>query len=266
MNLNGKIGYKVINKKREEGTIIEVNDYFKVEFSSRIAQFPKDTFIKGFLTFKDEASQNEVAAAIEEAKAEEARHAKERRIAAEKTAEERKKPDEEETARKAGGKKKPVKIDDMFGKDYHVEHLRRHPFLTYQEVENQFGIKVSGFGRGINITSESVVLISSIGKKAGAFVYHDHWTEDGDYIYSGEGKSGDQKLTKGNLAIFNAAKDGKALYLFVKLSSSEYYFQGRVTCVEHFTENEKDENGIVRKEYKFRLKKIAEWTPFLVNR
>lgn len=92
-------------------------------------------------------------------------------------------------------------------------------------------------------------------KKAGSFVYHDHWTEDGDYIYSGEGKTGDQKLTKGNLAIANAADDRKAIYLFVKFSPKEYYFQGKVTCVDYFSETEKDESGCIRKEYKFILRK-----------
>lgn len=49
---------------------------------------------------------------------------------------------------------------------------------------------------------------------------------EGDYIYSGEGKSGDQSMTRGNLAIKNAAADGKALHLFVKFSPREYYYQG----------------------------------------
>lgn len=46
-----------------------------------------------------------------------------------------------------------------------------------------------------------MVLISSISKAEGNFVYHDKWTSDGEYIYSGEGKTGDQAMSKGNLAI-----------------------------------------------------------------
>ena len=34
--------------------------------------------------------------------------------------------------------KKAIKLEDMFGSDYHIEHLRRHPILPYQEVEKQF--------------------------------------------------------------------------------------------------------------------------------
>ena len=121
-------------------------------------------------------------------------------------------------------RKKSKDIDSMFSKEYHAEKLAREPILTYQEVERQFGIRIAGFGRGINPTENSVVLISSIGKKDGKFVYHDHWTVEGDYIYSGEGKSGDQSMTRGNLAIKNAAADGKALHLFVKFSPREYYY------------------------------------------
>ena len=98
-------------------------------------------------------------------------------------------------------------------------------------------------------------MISSIGKKDGKFVYHDHWTVEGDYIYSGEGKSGDQSMTRGNLAIKNAAADGKALHLFVKFSPREYYYQGVFEVVEENYVSEMDEDGAQRMEYQFRLRK-----------
>ena len=88
------------------------------------------------------------------------------------------------------------------------------------------------------------------------FVYHDKWTADGDYIYSGEGKTGDQTLTKGNAAIVNADRDGKKIHLFVKLSPQEYYYQGVFELVNYTHEDEEDEAGNLRKEYKFRLRKV----------
>lgn len=118
--------------------------------------------------------------------------------------------------------KKTKTLDEMFAPDYHAEKLARQPILTYQQVEDQFGICISGFGRGINPTDSTVVLISSIGKASGNFVYHDKWTADGDYLYSGEGKTGDQTMTKGNLAIRAAAHNGKKIHLFVKFSPQEY--------------------------------------------
>ena len=152
--------------------------------------------------------------------------------------------------------KKRRSIDEMFSADYHVENLARNPVLTYRQVEEQFGIRISGFGRGINPTEHTVILISSIAKSDGGFVYHDRWTESGDYIYSGEGKIGNQSMIKGNLAIKNAARDGKTIHLFVKFSPQEYYYQGIFALVEYTYEDEKDENGNTRKEYKFRLRKV----------
>lgn len=99
------------------------------------------------------------------------------------------------------------------------------------------------------------MLVSSIAKRKDGFVYHDHWTNDGDYIYSGEGKTGDQHLTLGNKAIADAAHDGKLIHLFVKFSPQEYYYQGVFYLVDYVYEDEKDEAGNIRKEYKFRLRK-----------
>lgn len=160
--------------------------------------------------------------------------------------------------RKSSVTKTVKNIDEMFSPDYHVEKLARQPILTYQQVESKFDIRISGFGRGINPTESTVVLISSIGKSGGNFVYHDKWTKEGDYIYSGEGKNGDQSLTKGNLAIKNAATDGKEIHLFVKFSPQEYYYQGIFELVDYTYEDEKDEYGNIRKEYKFRLRKVQE--------
>lgn len=150
---------------------------------------------------------------------------------------------------------KNAEFDVLFGKDYHVEYLAKHPILTYQQVERDFGISLHPYGRGINPTDSTVVLISVIKKGGGYFVYHDKWTADGDYIYSGEGRVGDQKMTRGNLAIKNAASDGKEIHLFVKFSPEEYYYQGVFVLTDYTYEDDKDENGNIRKEYKFRLRK-----------
>lgn len=145
-----------------------------------------------------------------------------------------------------------------FGEDYHSEYLKTKPTLTYQEVEKIFGIQISGFGRGINPTASSVVLISVIEKKKDAFVYHDRWTTDGDYIYSGEGKSGDQSMTRGNAAILNTKRDNKKIDLLVKFSSDKYIYQGVFELVDYEYVDDKGEDGLLRKEYKFRLRKVAD--------
>ena len=63
-------------------------------------------------------------------------------------------------------------------------------------------------------------------------------------------------MAKGNLAIKNAARDGREIHLFVKFSPQEYYYQGVFVLVDYAYEDDRDENGDIRKEYKFRLRKV----------
>ena len=63
-------------------------------------------------------------------------------------------------------------------------------------------------------------------------------------------------MTSRNRTIVDAAAEGKAIHLFVKFSPQEYYYQGVFKLVDYTYENDKDENGNTRKEYKFRLRKV----------
>jgi hypothetical protein len=63
-------------------------------------------------------------------------------------------------------------------------------------------------------------------------------------------------MTKGNRGIIDAAKDGKKIHLFVKLSPQEYFYQGIFELVEYTYEDDKDVDGNIHKEYKFRLRKV----------
>lgn len=225
--------------------------YITVEFATKTSKFTyPDAFLQ-FLTCEDAADQAAILQEIAEAKAKKEALA---RAEAERKAAEA----QQRAALLAPMGKKAKTLDEMFAPDYHAEKLARQPILTYQQVEEQFGIHISGFGRGINPTGDTVVLISSISKASGNFVYHDKWTEDGDYLYSGEGKSGNQTMTKGNLAIRDAARNGKKIHLFVKFSPQEYYYQGIFELADFTYEDEKDENGNTRKEYKFRLRKVEK--------
>lgn len=248
------IGIKVNHAVFGTGVVTEkANNYITVEFAAKTSKFIFPDAFEKFIKAEDADFQKAIIDSINEAKA----------------VTEQKRRDEED-ARKAAEEqrriatavvplktKKVKSLDEMFEPDYHAEKLARQPILTYQQVEEQFGIRISGFGRGVNPTDNTVVLISSIGKASGNFVYHDKWTADGDYLYSGEGKTGNQTMTKGNLAIRDAACNGKKIHLFVKFSPQEYYYQGIFELVDYTYEDDKDEDGNIRKEYKFRLKKVV---------
>lgn len=248
------IGLKVKHTAFGVGVITDLEgNYITVEFASKTSKFVYPDAFEKFLEAEHVAVQQMILDSINDAKAaaEQKRQAEE---AARKAAEEQRRAAIAVAAPKT---KKAKTLDEMFAPDYHAEKLARQPILTYQQVEDQFGIRISGFGRGINPTDDTVILISSIGKTSGNFVYHDKWTAEGDYLYSGEGKTGDQTMTKGNLAIRDAARNGKTLHLFVKFSPQEYYYQGIFELVDYTYEDEKDEDGNIRKEYKFRLRKVT---------
>lgn len=237
MNL---VGVSVNHRKFGKG-VVKARDgnYIEVEFGNKNVKFAYPSSFEKFL----KADDAEIQAAIEE----------DIKVF---LAEEEQKELVRKEVRKAEADAKEVRgWIEKFGPDYHAEKLSRKQVLTYQQVEERFGIKIYGPGRGIVSTANAVVLFSTIKKYDSRFLYHDKWTIEGDYIYSGEGKSGDQTATKGNLAIMNAAKEGKKMHLFVKFSEKEYYYQGVFELADYMYEDSFDETGKLRKEYKFRLRK-----------
>lgn len=235
-----------------KGTVVKFDGkQITVRFADKVSKFVYPTAFEKFIKAEDSIVQDAIMKEVAAAKL-----AKDERLQAELAS--RIADEEKRTTGKPAASvfKKPRNIESGFASDYNVKHLARQPILTYQQVEEQFGIKISGFGRGINVTPSTVVIISSVDKKKTGFVYHDHWTADGEYIYSGEGKTGDQKMSVGNRAIVDAADIGKDIHLFVKLSPQEYYYQGIFEFVNYTYDDDLDENGKIRKEYKFRLKKV----------
>lgn len=223
MNLLIIVGYTVKHKNGETGKIIDVNDkYITVDYGNRNVPYNiESAFLKGTIFFEDKELQNKVEEEIKKKKIDKKNN---------------------EDFRKTAEHKK-------------LSYFKRDHILTYKEVEEKFGVKISG---GINTTDNAIILISSKGKTGSSSVYLNDYTDDGDYIYSGEGTEGDQKLTRGNLAIENSTKEGKPLHLFIKFSPKEYYYQGKFCYVNRKIEDEKDDKGNSRKVYKFRLKKISD--------
>lgn len=247
------IGLNVFHLMFGSGVVTEqVGNYLTVEFAAKTTRFVYPDSFEKYIKAEDDEIQAAIIAEINTMKV----AADQKRWAEEidrKTAAEPRRAAIAVTAPKA---KKVKSLDEMFAPEYHVEKMARQPILDYHQVEDQFGIRITGFGRGINPTDSTVVLISSISKAGGNFVYHDKWTADGEYLYSGEGKTGNQTMTKGNLAIRDAAQSGKQIHLFVKFSPQEYYYQGIFELVDCTYEDDRDEAGNIRKEYKFRLRKV----------
>lgn len=141
---------------------------------------------------------------------------------------------------------------------YDTRFLDISTVYNYKEVEQKFGIKICGFGSGAYLSKQSIVLVSVVKKDDNNYVYHDRWYANGDCKFSGQGKSGDQSMkNKVNSAIEKTKQDGRKIYLFVKFSPDEYFFQGEFNLVDYTYEDDEGEDGITRKEYKFRLRKVC---------
>ena len=241
------IGEEVINKRGELGTIDSYEeDYVFIKFVGReeLSKFDKVALKNGLLVFTDINIQENVDELTDV-------------------------EDDDEMAKLIDKyfKKKGIKttrtfnLDEMVDAEYHVEFLRKDVVKTYQEIENEYGINISKFGRGINTpkNSDKIILISALKllSSDNRFTYHDHFTCDGDFIYSGEGKYGNQTLTRGNKAICDAKLDGKKILLFVRLAKDTYYYQGEYEFVEYNIEKSTDAKNTLRDEYKFKLHKIS---------
>ncbi len=66
-----------------------------------------------------------------------------------------------------------------------------------------------------------------------SYGYEDGWTEDGVFLYGGEGQIGDMEFRGGNRALRDHVADGKDLHLFKQLGKGDVRYMGCFLCVHH---------------------------------
>lgn len=277
------IGEKVVSKFYGEGEIIDVfENKVEIQFAEKTSIFTCDSFAKSIIAKREEVQEyllekiNTVVIGFRWGRAEQC--VKTERV---KKGQKFIFPPAPPAANKEGYQFVGWKYNEKIyvtGEEYKAEEnvtfrdewkkvLSRPPFdpcdvtnrkapYRFDEIENKYGIRIKYFGRGINPTRDCIVLISRVKETSDYYVYHDHWTKEGDYIFSGEGRSGDQTATRGNWAILNSQNDCKPIYLFIKFSSSDYYYQGQFELVDYTIEDDNGEDHMIRKEYKFCLRKV----------
>ena len=115
--------------------------------------------------------------------------------------------------------------------------------------------------RGIHVTATEIIAISVVNTDPNYYVYHDRWIQSGVYLFSGEGKSGDQKETANNRALLNARHEQKPVRLLIfdykeyrMTKEAIYYDQGFYQVKDYTYELDYGEDRKKRKEYKFELR------------
>jgi argininosuccinate lyase len=85
------------------------------------------------------------------------------------------------------------------------------------------------------------------------FGYQDGWISDDEYLYTGEGQSGDMEMSRGNLAIRDHQADGREIHLFEKVDGRLYTYLGCFQYRGHELRRGPDSRGQDRCVITFRL-------------
>ena len=138
-----------------------------------------------------------------------------------------------------------------------MDDLVEGNIYTNKELSSIFKCSTQG---GIRISSKNktATLISHSFSKVNP--YNDSKVQDdGKFIYTGMGLTGDQvvKPTNQNGKVAYSRDNGYRLYYFVSVNKNQYNYIGKVKLIDdHYFEDERDSEGNLRKVVKFPLKLI----------
>ncbi|HCW0157064.1 HNH endonuclease [Pseudomonas aeruginosa] len=101
---------------------------------------------------------------------------------------------------------------------------------------------------GISPSKKAPVVFLFTGDSGKQYGYQDHFDEAGVYHYTGEGQSGDMRLSGGNKAVLNHAQEGRSLHLFKSLGkkagkSLGQKYLGEFVCADHYWAEGEDREG-----------------------
>jgi 5-methylcytosine-specific restriction protein A len=106
---------------------------------------------------------------------------------------------------------------------------------------------------GISTPLESKYILlftGAAGKAAGDF---DRWTDDGIFLYTGEGQQGNMEFNKGNAAIRNHLANGRELLLFSYVRAGYVRFVDQMICTGYHFDNRPNGTGPSRSVIVFEL-------------
>lgn len=111
---------------------------------------------------------------------------------------------------------------------------------------------------GITRSTKSSAVFIFTGKSGEQYGYHDKKDDLGVYSYTGEGQTGDMTLSKGNLAILNHAREGRALHLFESLGHGKgHRYLDEFCCASYEWGEGLDKHGNKRRTIVFRLVPVS---------
>jgi 5-methylcytosine-specific restriction protein A len=125
-----------------------------------------------------------------------------------------------------------------------------HVYRRRQDIHGRFNGQRQG---GISTPSEHPLIFIFTGEAGEQYGYRDEFRPDGTFWYTGEGRSGDMVMQKGNRAIRDHAENGKALHLFEYVGRGLVRYMGEARYLSHHVEERPDKDGDLRKAIIFEL-------------
>src|ERR1700741_362076 len=101
-----------------------------------------------------------------------------------------------------------------------------------RELHERFGGQQQG---GISTPAKAPFIFLVTGESGKQHGYADEWTNDGVFLYTGEGQRGDMKFVGGNRAIRDHQKNGKSLEVFEQDKRDKRFLRylGEMEYVQH---------------------------------
>jgi hypothetical protein len=128
------------------------------------------------------------------------------------------------------------------------------------DLHEKFGGQRQG---GISTPAKAPFIFLITGDSGKQHGYSDEWTDDGVFLYTGEGQHGDMKFVAGNRAIRDHVEDGKTLQVFEQQKKDKRFLRylGEMKFADHEYRQALDTNGKQRKAIVFHLRPVGTLAP-----
>jgi Protein NO VEIN, C-terminal len=132
--------------------------------------------------------------------------------------------------------------------------------IRRRELHKTFGGQTQG---GISTPSNGQLVILISGDSGKQHGYSDEWTDDGVFLYTGEGQRGDMKFQAGNRAIRDHVQNQKTLQLFEQNKKDKRFLRyiGEMEYIKHSFQDAPDTDGAKRQAIVFHLRPVGALSP-----
>jgi 5-methylcytosine-specific restriction protein A len=110
---------------------------------------------------------------------------------------------------------------------------------------------------GISTPSRHSFIMLFTGEQGHQYGYQDDWTDEGIFLYTGEGQIGDMTFVRGNRAVRDHSDDGKDLHLFKYVQPGRVRYMGQMVYIDHYERPARDREGKERRVIVFKLAPIS---------